>query len=820
RASVFSTSGVLHRAAAPGSRPSVQRWQRHSPPRTCRTCEHVQSPPRGLTSAPGKVSGCRSGEQGPVRLRGPGALAGPEGLVSRVWHSFRVPAPRQCCLSAVASESPTPCVAAHPHAHPGCRRWCPGVGELGRRRVGQGPRQPADKASRALGRPGRRPVSDWPLLHRPSARFLSQPSALLGPPSAASMMSSPKETHAQKTRPSLATERGLLEVQSPGEKDWPRAAEEELELPDPDQGPDTLPQPFRMINKLVNLLFERAWEAVEERDALKAAELGRVQPTLYLPLVESKLDKMPACLALSRDYVFVGGVGGFSIYNLYSARRAFVWERLKVAVTSLCVLDLGSEILVAPVDETGVVRLFYFFRDGLFFVKAVNDAQADGVRAGDTCLDVYKLPRESWLKEAEHVQQAVNPRTVSRHLLLDPLDPLAPDDLEMEADISFRGDSKLTLPVHIMKIRPPKPITGTTCKSPLEAFAKVEGCYGLGSGQNHFIRDSQWEQRAAAFSATYRRHLDGGEWEEEPLCTATFHFLLPSCMTVMPTGARGPAGAACTLGLHWAGSHNFFLYPLNRTLKDKVEPEGVWPCAAPIAVSQLSPSRTHLVLACEDGVLSLWDLEAGRPLGVVALPEGCLCQSVHFIRYFLVHEGHSRYPDGPVRCRMKCVVLGTDASLHLVAAQRAQGPTIHVLVDRPERHPSEAICAVAPVPALPGMVLTFSQNGSLQLLDVAKAQAVCAFALPRPCPLATPWKPVFAVSQHHPCFLIRGHHPDEIKTVKAGNFQNSLFYFNFEAYPLLKTILRNCTLPQAETQEAFPQVLSLEKRCESFLQRR
>lgn len=56
---------------------------------------------------------------------------------------------------------------------------------------------------------------------------------------------------------------------------------------------------------------------------------------------------------------------------------------------------------------------------------------------------------------------------------------------------------------------------GTAFKSPLEVFAKIEDSYGLGSGQNHFIRDSQWEQQAAIFNATYKKYLDG-EWEEEP----------------------------------------------------------------------------------------------------------------------------------------------------------------------------------------------------------------------------------------------------------------------------------------------------------------
>nr|XP_031296417.1 WD repeat-containing protein 93 isoform X2 [Camelus dromedarius] len=649
-----------------------------------------------------------------------------------------------------------------------------------------------------------------------------------------SVMTSPKGNRAHKMKLPIFTQKGMLVVPSPTEKDWSKDDEDNCVFSDPEQEVDSLPQPYRMINKLVNFLFDRSWEIIEERDVLRTAELSRIQPTIYSPFIESTLNKMPNCMAVSQDYVFIGGMKGFSIYNLHNAKRIYVWEKLKVDVTSIWATDLGNEILIAPVDEMGIVRLFYFYKDSLFLIKAINEVDDTSKQttcikmeiseggdfaafllqgAGDICLDVYKLPKESWLKEVEYPQLSANSKKKVRQLQMNTLDPVKTDSFEMDINICFRGDVKLSLPVHIMKIKPPKPVTGTTFKSPLEVFAKIEDCCGLGSGQNHFIKDSQWEQQVAIFNATYKKYLVG-EWEEELLSMATFHFLLPSFIIAMPAEVKNPPGVACVLGVHWTGSHNFFLYSLNRTLKDKVDPESTWPCAAPITVSQLSCCCSYLVLACEDGVLTLWDLAQGFSLGVIALPERCLCQSIHFLKYFLVHKGQNMYPEGPVKSQMKCVVLGTDGSLYLVAASGTQRPTLSLLVERPVKHPEEAICAVAPVRALPGMVLIFSSNGSVHLMDVATSQIICAFAPPRSYHLAVPWKPVFVVSSHHPCFLLRGKTPGKVSSLDSCSF--------CQACPLLENITRNCTIPQTDMLDnaAFPQVLPLEKRCENFFQKR
>ncbi|XP_049761713.1 WD repeat-containing protein 93 isoform X12 [Elephas maximus indicus] len=507
------------------------------------------------------------------------------------------------------------------------------------------------------------------------------------------VMSSPKGSQTQKVKRPIYKQKGPLEIPPPSEKDWSKDDEEDYGFKDPDQELDSLPQPYRMINKLVNLLFERSWEIIEEREASREAELSRIQPTIYSPLEEIKLSTMPNCIAVSQDYMFIGGAKGFSIYHLYNAKRICAWEKLKVDVTSIWATDLGTEILIATVDEIGIIRLFYFYKEVLFLIKTINEAddaskQTTCIKmelshrgdfaafllqgSGDVWLDVYKLPKESWLKEVEHPLNTVNLKKKAKPLQLNNTDHVTADHLETDANAVFKGDAKLSHPVSIMKIKPPKPVSGF-------------------------------------------------------------------------------------------------------------------------------------------------------PLGVIALPEGCFCQSIHFLNYFLVHKKQNMYPEGPVKSKMKCVVLCTDASLHLVTASGTQGPTTNVLVERPEKHLNETICAVAPVPASPGMLLIFSWDGSVCLMNVAKPEIICAFAPPRSYHLVVPWKPVFVVSLHHPCFLLRGDHPDEIEcTGNATEIRNSIFYFNFEAYPLLEKISGNCTIPQSDLTDsnASSETLPLEKRCEQFLQKR
>ncbi|KAL8197597.1 UNVERIFIED_CONTAM: hypothetical protein K2H54_033924, partial [Gekko kuhli] len=78
-----------------------------------------------------------------------------------------------------------------------------------------------------------------------------------------------------------------LEIPPPTEKEWIKKDEEEaFFLKDPDQIIDYLPQPFQVVNKLVTVLFERAWEIIEGREQCHVMKKQHPPPTRHWPSAE------------------------------------------------------------------------------------------------------------------------------------------------------------------------------------------------------------------------------------------------------------------------------------------------------------------------------------------------------------------------------------------------------------------------------------------------------------------------------------------------------------------------------------------------------
>ncbi|NXG54827.1 WDR93 protein, partial [Hemiprocne comata] len=449
-----------------------------------------------------------------------------------------------------------------------------------------------------------------------------------------------------------------LEIPLPSEKDWLKDEEEDFFLQDPDRKCDALPWPFRMINKLVMLIFENAMEIIERREMLREAQKLKVQPTKFFPTAEFQVPGTANCLVVSGKYIFVGLSKGLAAFEVSDCKEACVWDAVKREICAIHASDLGNEChVLLAVDEMGLVWLFCFHKESFLLVKILNEVEdlskqsicvevvlspggdcAGVLLQGNTkaWLEIYRLPKDSWLKEMEESLGAAAGLACKERR--SSWTSSSQTEVFLLQESANRADVKLSLPVLLLKVKPPKPITGSSFKSPLDALKNMDYGSMLGLGYNHLIKDSQWEQQEAIFCSTYQEYLEAeGERQskEEIPRRATFHFLLPSQILQVGPEMKVQPDVPAGIGVHWGGNHNLCLYFLNCPLKEKVDsdpkPDVVWPCAAPIACSAVSFCSRYLALACEDAVITIWDKHLGYPLSVTAILEERVIRSIHFL---------------------------------------------------------------------------------------------------------------------------------------------------------------------------------------------
>ncbi|NXC34561.1 WDR93 protein, partial [Campylorhamphus procurvoides] len=437
-----------------------------------------------------------------------------------------------------------------------------------------------------------------------------------------------------------------LEIPPPSEKDWIRDDEEDFFLQDPDRKRDALPQPFRMVNKLVMQVFESAMEIIERRQMLQKAQKLKVQPTKCFPTAEFQVTGRANCLAVSGKYIFVGLSVGLSAFNTCNYKDVGAWDAVKTEICAIHASDLGNEChVLLAVDEMGLVRLFCFHKESFLLIKVLNEVGDISKRStcvevvlspggdyagvllqGDTkaWLEVYQLPKDSWLIEMEKNPQDEAGLACSER---------RPSCTSAESLVSAnQAVAKLNLPVLLLTVKPPEPITGSRFESPLDALKEVDDDSMLGLGYNHLIKDFQWELQEAIFRSTYQEYLEAkGVIKEEIPRHATFHFLLPSQVLQVGPDMDVEPDVPAGIGVHWDGNHNFCLYLLKEQVDSDLKPDVVWPCAAPIACSAVSSCSRYLALAGEDATITIWDKHLGYPLSVTAIVEERFIRSVHFL---------------------------------------------------------------------------------------------------------------------------------------------------------------------------------------------
>ncbi|KAJ8417531.1 hypothetical protein AAFF_G00223740 [Aldrovandia affinis] len=603
--------------------------------------------------------------------------------------------------------------------------------------------------------------------------------------------------------------RGPTEIPEPSEAGG--SGDEDLYLKDPEQFQDRLPQPYRMIDKVLNRLLDKAWDVISAREASRIALQSKKKTPVLDPAGEIKLQKRTNCLSCSEDgkYVFVGHSHGLAVFSTSSLICVTTWEEESVEITFLHSACIGEmTYLLATVDDMGVSRLFSFCPDFIYLVKSINETDDISQRKictkfelaeggnfaaaviecnGTSWLEVYRFPTESWLRELEVVHKQV---------------PQFPGP----------GDTKFSPIGLILKIKPPKSLSGTCLKSPFEVLQRTEDGKVIGSGQNHMIGIRQWEYQEAVFKSVYGKYLCENTCKakeaEERTSQCTFHFLLPGGLSPFFSEMETQSGVPIAVCVWWTGSHNLFQYTLPKTAKDKpdteLKPDGVWPNAHHILCSASSRCTLYISLGLADGVVTIWDRCFGVPWSVVAV----LADSVFSRMLFLdqpVGPWDSLPRQDPFHPKVCVLVTSKSGTCHLITAGRGMSAHVTKLADRS----MDRGTPVRTLHLLLKLVLLVYRNGDMMLQDMSDGADVYNLALPPSHLLTFPWSPVCALNPTQHTLFVQGHR----KTCEPEDAHSSLFVFRLRESGCQS--LSGCVA--AERGRAC---VSVEETCNLYLQER
>ncbi|MGH0173487.1 UNVERIFIED_CONTAM: hypothetical protein FKN15_066107 [Acipenser sinensis] len=154
--------------------------------------------------------------------------------------------------------------------------------------------------------------------------------------------------------------KSLLQIPSPSEEAC-SVDEEEAFLKDPEQIQDELPQPFRMISKLINTLIDDAWSTIQNRAQINLAQQLKKQFT--------SLRSNGSNPGIPRLLVY------FSNF-----------------ITLIKVINEPEDV-----SRRNLCTKFELSRGGDF-----ADVMLEG--NGESWLEVYRFPKDSWLRELELAQ--------------------------------------------------------------------------------------------------------------------------------------------------------------------------------------------------------------------------------------------------------------------------------------------------------------------------------------------------------------------------------------------------------------------------------
>lgn len=566
-------------------------------------------------------------------------------------------------------------------------------------------------------------------------------------------------------------------------------------LTDPEQMFDELPQPFRMINKILDEIVGISWDKIAALEKEKELEAKRIKPPVYKPSGSLEhVDKVSCACSITDDKLYVGTHTSLMLLDK-DGREVLSWQpEEEVSVEHVSCTKLGSfdMTLLSIIDDMGFARLLIHAGDMFHHITVLNELvegtpksnviNCEISKGGDYCgvalesnkkswLEFYKLPIESWNKEIENARKEFSKRNESMAATSSEEIQEENPKLQTTSSESLFPSIKFSPQLLVLKVNGPLPISGSNARRPSEMMDEVGTGEVLGDGTSHGITGTALEYHTKLFQLLNEDNLQYAEEISTTVNIPTFHFLQPSSME--PITQSKIDTDFTHVGIWWMGNHNFSIYQLNKAGKSvEFQPDSVWPQSCNITSTAISDCNMFLALGVESGSVTVWNRKLALVESVTMVSNNIRIVSTEFV--------HSFSDEDDVQTDKQTISL-------LVGSGNGQVSLLDCCCNTPDALSivvtvssimEEKFTVLKTLPYLPELFLTVDQVGEFCLKNSLSGDIVCKLSLPEEYQLEPPFETSFILSSAGDILYIRG---NEI----SDPSKSLMFLYHLRSFPTL-----------------------------------
>lgn len=628
-------------------------------------------------------------------------------------------------------------------------------------------------------------------------------------------------------------------------------------ITDPDQLLDRLPQPYRMIDKVLSQWYDEVWQIIEKRENERLEESRRIRAPQYECSAQMESQGRACCVCDSVDgrYIFIGQPRGLSAVDVQTQEKVASWEEESVDIHYVKAYLIGVQVyLVVTIDDMGFARLLIFGGDKFYFVKILNEFQEGGTkliiskceasRNGDylgamfenpetaeVWLEVYKLPRDAWLNELESVltkkeEKSEEDQGTDTQAPTDQEAPTPQNEFEPppaatqeESTGGEKHTPKLSPTSVVMKLKPPPSMSGNPASSIHSACQKVDSGEVIGTGVNHILTPNHKDMRKEVFAHLHDNLMEylPKEEEAEPLEDVNFHFMTAG--RLVPTGLeqQSQIGLPTTIAVWWKGSTHVVHYSLLKQHKDfDVKPDLVWPYLSPVTSSAISDDTSLLAVGFENGNIIIWDRYLGIQRGIVNIMDRVKIVQLTFLDPNICPQNLDDYQPYRTKTSTYLLALCDNGALYIMMS----GPGLEldpICITPPVESEDDIFTMVQPIPGMHDLLITVLKSGKVQIRDTLQGTVLCEPVLPKSHELMTPWDPVVAVGAMGQVLFLKGNNKDygEEEGGDQSESAGALFMYQMKLFPTLDSYMSRKRDKVSQTVHA-----KIENRIEALMKER